>query len=90
YEPEIPWYEDAPPPPAGRLLLLVKPLLAEATLNGYQLLRHPDLSFEVGLLPGEYQLKITAAGYKPLERKVRIRGGERLHLTISLEHDSEP
>lgn len=87
YEPERPWYEGEPPVPAGRVVLLVDPVQAEAFVNGYPLQRHPDLSYEVGLLQGEHQLMITAEGYAPFQQTVRIRGGERLRLTIRLERN---
>ncbi|MDF1615497.1 PEGA domain-containing protein [Desulfurivibrio dismutans] len=90
YQRETPWYEEPPPLPAGRLRLLVEPVQAQATINDYPLQRHPDLSFEVGLLPGDYLLQVSAEGYEPQQRQVRIKGGERIHLTVSLERIVEP
>jgi hypothetical protein len=85
YEPEIPWYEDEPPVPAGRVLMLVEPMQAEVTVNGYSLQRHPDLSYQVSLLQGEHRLEVTAEGYLPFQRSVLIQGGEQLRLTIRLQ-----
>jgi len=89
YQPRKPWYEDEPPIPAGRLMLLVDPVEARAYVNGYPLQRHPDLSYEVGLLRGEHQVEVRAEGYVQHKRTVNIRGGERVRLTIRLERDSE-
>lgn len=89
YEPRKPWYEDEPPIPAGRLMLLVDPVEAQAYLNGYPLQRHPDLSYEVGLLQGEHQIEVKAEGYVRYNKTVNIQGGERVSLTIRLERNSE-
>ena len=89
YEPRKPWYEDEPPIPAGRLVLLVDPVKAKVLVNGYELQRHPDLSYEVGLLEGEHKIEVVSEGYLPHKRTVRIRGGERLRLTIRLEQGNE-
>ncbi|ADH87087.1 carboxypeptidase-like regulatory domain-containing protein [Desulfurivibrio alkaliphilus] len=90
YQRETPWYEAPPPLPAGRVYLLVEPVQAQATINDYPLQRHPDLSYQLALLPGEYRLQVTAEGYQPVQRQLRIQGGERLQLTISLERITKP
>ena len=85
YEPEKRWYEEEPPTPAGRLMLLVEPVQAEVLVDGYPLQRHPDLSYEVGLLQGEHRVEVSAEGYEPYQRTVDIQGGERISLTIRLK-----
>ncbi len=87
YEPEKPWYKDEMPVPAGRVMLLVDPLHAEAFVNGHPLPRHPDLSYEAGLLKGEYIIMVSAEGYETYNRTVEIRGGEMIRLTIRLEQN---
>ena len=62
---------------------------AKVLVNGYELQRHPDLSYEVGLLEGEHKIEVVSEGYLPHKRTVRIRGGERLRLTIRLEQGNE-
>jgi|GEM_PF-2344792 len=89
YEPEKPWYEDDLPIPAGRMMLLVDPVDAKALVNGYPLKRHPDLSYEAGLLKGKYDLEVRADGYETYVREVEIRGGERIHLTIKLKKEQD-
>lgn len=87
YEPNKPWYREEGPTPAGRLVLMVDPLQAQVLVNGYPLQRHPDLSYDVGLLQGEYQVEVTAEGFVPYTRSVEIRGGDRIHLNIRLEKE---
>ncbi|MFP4035984.1 MAG: PEGA domain-containing protein [Desulfobacteraceae bacterium] len=88
YEPARPWYEeDNQPAPAGRLLLLVEPVKAEAFVDGYPLERHTDLSYEIGLLEGEHQGEVKAEGYMSYKKTVSIRGGERLKMAIRLEKE---
>ena len=89
YEARKPWYEGEPPIPAGRLVMLVDPVEAKTYVNGYPLQRHPDLSYEVGLLEGEHRIEVAAEGYVSHKRTIRIRGGERLRLTIRLERIDE-
>ncbi len=89
FEPRKPWYEDEPPIPAGRLVLLVDPVEARAYVNGYSLQRHPDLSYEVGLLQGEHLVEVKAEGYVKHKRTIDIRGGERVRLTIRLERKNK-
>jgi hypothetical protein len=85
YEPETPWYKDEMPIPAGRVVLLVDPLDAEVFVNGLPLGRNNDLSFEAGLLQGNYEVEVKADGYQTQRRKVEIRGGEIIRLTIRLD-----
>lgn len=85
FEPEKPWYQEEQPIPAGRVFFLVEPIQAEAFVNGRLLQRHPDLSYEIGLLQGEHELEIKAGGFESYRRKIEIRGGEMIHLTIRLE-----
>jgi hypothetical protein len=90
YEPEKHWYQEEPPTPAGRLMLLVDPIQAEAFVDGYPLQRHPDLSYAVGLLEGEHRVEVTAEGYESYHRTMDIKGGERISLTIRLKPKATP
>lgn len=85
YRPNIPWYEKELPESAGRLSILVDPVRAKVYVDGYSLERHEDLAYEAGLLSGEYKVIVEAEGYKTHEENVRIRGGERVRLSIRLE-----
>lgn len=87
YEPARPWYEKDAPIAAGRLQIMVEPVQARAFINGYPLGRHPDLTYEIGLLEGEHHLEVKADGFVTHERTINIQGGQRLRLTIRLDRD---
>ena len=41
--------------------------------------------FEIaGVVPGEYRLTVTAAGFSELDRDVRLEVGEQVHLALAL------
>src|SRR5260370_18932076 len=41
--------------------------------------------FEIaGLTPGDYALEITASGFAPLRRQVRLEVGQQMHLDLEL------
>lgn len=80
-----PWYKDELPAPAGRLLVLVDPVEAEVYVDGYPLKRHADLSYEVGLLEGEYLLEVRAVGYQAYEQIIQIRGAKYSEFIIRLD-----
>ncbi len=78
------WYEEELPIPAGRVVLLVHPVQAQAFANGYPLKRQADLTYDAGLLQGEHQIEVAADGYVTYRRVVDIQGGELIRLTIRL------
>jgi hypothetical protein len=88
FEPEKRWYEEDLPIPAGRLMVLVTPVHAEVLIDGVPLQRHPDLTFEVGLLQGEYRVEAQAQGHESMQRTIEIKGGERIRLNFKLKPGS--
>ncbi|WP_291321538.1 hypothetical protein [Desulfonatronospira sp.] len=64
---------------------------AKVLVNGYELQRHPDLSYEVKLLEGKHKHKIevVAEGYLRINVQSGFAVGRGLRLTIRLEQGNE-
>ncbi|MBS2213811.1 TonB-dependent receptor [Carboxylicivirga mesophila] len=88
-------FSQAPPEPmcqlSGTILSEGEPLpFATVTLANTTLGAASDLNgqFELGFIPeGEFTVKVQAIGYKPVEKNLVFKRGEKAVLDISLETD---
>jgi hypothetical protein len=56
---------------------------AQASLNGQDI--GPCPTRKEGLIPGDYLVRVTMAGYVPQEKTVSVKKGEKLGLSFTLE-----
>jgi len=71
--------------PAGRLVILTRPIDVEVYVDGVLLQRQPNLSYEAVLLSGPHQLDIRKDSFKHFTYKVDVPAGGGLVLPIELE-----
>ena len=70
---------------AGRISIVVQPLDAEVLVDGYQLTKKDDSTYEVGLLTGIHKVEAKKGGYKPYSIEVVVEAGRTVSLTIELK-----
>lgn len=94
YPPPADWryerYEESPydnlsVKQAGRITIVAQPLDARVFVDGFQLKRKDDLTYEIGLLTGIHQIEVKREGYKPHAIDVLVEAGKSIPLTIELE-----
>ena len=64
---------------------MAQPLDARVFVDGFQLKRKDDLTYEIGLLTGIHKVEVKREGYKPHAIAVLVEAGESIPLTIELE-----
>ena len=70
---------------AGRITIVVQPLDAEVFVDGFQLRRKDDLTYEVGLLTGIHKVEVKREGYQHQSIDVLVEAGKLVPLTIELK-----
>jgi hypothetical protein len=70
---------------AGRITIVAQPLDARVFVDGFQLKRKDDLTYEIGLLTGIHQVEVKREGYKPHAIDVLVEAGKSIPLTIELK-----
>jgi len=62
---------------AGNATVLIPSLDQSATVG-------PDGTFELTLKPGQYQIVVSAPGYRPQEKAIRVVEGSTIILNVEL------
>jgi hypothetical protein len=71
-------------PPVGHVVLIVDPVTAEVTLDGLRLTQRADLSYAVGVIEGSHVVRVAAEGFEPHERRLDVRRGVGMMVTVRL------
>lgn len=66
----------------GRVTLQLTPPEASVVLNGTKIQLAPDRV--LNLMVGDYAMEVSADGYSPDRRQLRVAGGEQLTVTVQL------
>ena len=64
---------------------MVQPLDADVFVDGFQLKRKNDLTYEIGLLTGIHKVEVKREGYKLQSIDVLVEAGKSIPLTIELK-----
>lgn len=70
---------------AGRVSIVVQPLDAQVFVDGYQLTKQDDLTYEIGLLTGIHKVEVRREGYKTQSIEVLVEAGRTVPLAIELK-----
>lgn len=70
---------------AGRITIVVQPLDAEVFVDGFQLKRKNDLTYEIGLLIGIHKVEVKREGYEHQSIDVLVEASKSIPLTIELK-----
>jgi hypothetical protein len=70
---------------AGRITIVAQPLDARVFVDGFELKRKDDLTYEIGLLTGIHKVEVKREGYQSHSIEVLVEAGKSIPLTIELE-----
>lgn len=64
---------------------MAQPFDARVFVDGFELQRKDDLTYEIGLLTGIHKVEVKREGYEPHSIDVLVEAGKSIPLTIELK-----